>query len=81
MSLFQPSETLASLPWHCSFFGAHWSPLPPSRELRKVFHKLREKLSRQEKCELTDNLISSCVFLRFFCPAVLAPSLFNITTG
>ncbi|XP_050723370.1 ras GTPase-activating protein raskol-like isoform X3 [Eriocheir sinensis] len=49
-------------------------------ELRKVFHKLREKLSRQEKCELTDNLISSCVFLRFFCPAVLAPSLFNITT-
>lgn len=49
-------------------------------ELREVFHKLREQLSRQEKCELTDNLISSCVFLRFFCPAVLSPSLFNIAT-
>ncbi|KAG0717437.1 Disabled 2-interacting protein [Chionoecetes opilio] len=49
-------------------------------ELREVFHQLREQLSRQEKCELTDNLISSCVFLRFFCPAVLSPSLFNIAT-
>ncbi|XP_069183743.1 disabled homolog 2-interacting protein isoform X1 [Procambarus clarkii] len=48
-------------------------------ELRNVFHTLRERLSHQEKCELTDNLISSCVFLRFLCPAVLSPSLFNIT--
>ncbi|XP_045114208.1 uncharacterized protein LOC123506307 isoform X2 [Portunus trituberculatus] len=50
-------------------------------ELREVFHKLREQLSRQEKCELTDNLISSCVFLRFFCPAVLSPYLFNMATA
>ncbi|XP_063883792.1 ras GTPase-activating protein raskol-like isoform X4 [Scylla paramamosain] len=50
-------------------------------ELREVFHKLREQLSRQEKCELTDNLISSCVFLRFFCPAVLSPYLFNMVTA
>ncbi|XP_042885679.1 disabled homolog 2-interacting protein-like, partial [Penaeus japonicus] len=48
-------------------------------ELRKVFHTIRERLSRQDKCELTDNLISACVFLRFLCPAVLSPSLFNIT--
>ncbi|KAK8742947.1 hypothetical protein OTU49_017401 [Cherax quadricarinatus] len=48
-------------------------------ELRNVFHTLREQLSRQEKCELIDNLISSCVFLRFLCPAVLSPSLFNLT--
>ncbi|XP_071548695.1 uncharacterized protein [Panulirus ornatus] len=47
-------------------------------ELRHVFHTLRERLSRQEKCELIDYLISSCVFLRFLCPAVLSPSLFNI---
>lgn len=56
--------------------------LPSSlSELRKVFHTIRERLSRQDKCELTDNLISACVFLRFLCPAVLSPSLFNITQG
>ncbi|CAL4181975.1 unnamed protein product, partial [Meganyctiphanes norvegica] len=48
-------------------------------ELRKVFHKLREHLLLYpEKGELTDNLISACVFLRFLCPAILSPSLFNI---
>lgn len=46
-----------------------------------MFHTIRERLSRQDKCELTDNLISACVFLRFLCPAVLSPSLFNITQG
>ncbi|CAL4070086.1 unnamed protein product [Meganyctiphanes norvegica] len=48
-------------------------------ELRKVFHKLRQRLLLYPgKGELTDNLISACVFLRFLCPAVLSPSLFNI---
>ncbi|XP_066990412.1 uncharacterized protein [Macrobrachium rosenbergii] len=47
-------------------------------ELRKVFHTLREHLAHQGKGEMTDHLISACVFLRFLCPAVLSPSLFNI---
>ncbi|XP_068225894.1 ras GTPase-activating protein nGAP-like isoform X2 [Palaemon carinicauda] len=47
-------------------------------ELRKVFHTLREHLTLQGKGEMTDHLISACVFLRFLCPAVLSPSLFNI---
>ncbi|KAK4315317.1 hypothetical protein Pmani_013488 [Petrolisthes manimaculis] len=48
-------------------------------ELREMFQTLRKRLSHEEKCELTDNLISSCVFLRFLVPAILSPSLFNIT--
>ncbi|CAL4068007.1 unnamed protein product, partial [Meganyctiphanes norvegica] len=48
-------------------------------ELRKVFHTLRQHLMHnKEKLDITDNLISACMFLRFICPAILSPSLFNI---
>lgn len=49
---------------------------PP--QLRNVFHTLRVGLERSGRKELTNNLISSSIFLRFLCPAILSPSLFNL---
>ncbi|XP_075227066.1 ras GTPase-activating protein raskol isoform X3 [Lycorma delicatula] len=48
-------------------------------ELRQCFHMLKERLSASGRLDICDNLISACIFLRFLCPAILSPSLFNIT--
>ena len=53
-------------------------PLPYS-ELRGVFTALRERCQRQKCNDVSEKLISSCIFLRFLCPAILSPSLFNLT--
>ncbi|CAL4069052.1 unnamed protein product, partial [Meganyctiphanes norvegica] len=47
-------------------------------ELVNVFGSLKEALLKEAKSNLVDVLISSCIFLRFLCPAILNPSLFNI---
>ncbi|KAK7074735.1 Disabled 2-interacting protein, partial [Halocaridina rubra] len=76
-SLHQQREALklrVSLVWEKIIQSSTNFPV----ELRKVFHTLREHLSELGKSEMTDNLISACVFLRFLCPAILSPSLFNI---
>ncbi|KAK4311999.1 hypothetical protein Pmani_016536 [Petrolisthes manimaculis] len=48
-------------------------------ELRECFCLYRERLTALGKQHLSDNLISASIFLRFLCPAILSPSLFNIT--
>lgn len=47
-------------------------------QLRHVFNALRMRLQKSNRVGLTDNLISSSIFLRFLCPAILSPSLFNL---
>jgi len=50
------------------------------QQLSKVFHTLRRRLERSGKGELGNNLISSSIFLRYLCPAILSPSLFNLVS-
>ncbi|XP_059047538.1 ras GTPase-activating protein raskol isoform X3 [Achroia grisella] len=64
-----------TLAWRCIARSAPAFPPP----LRDCFATFRERLMSMGREDISDNLISASIFLRFLCPAILSPSLFGIT--
>ncbi|CAH8842893.1 unnamed protein product [Trichobilharzia szidati] len=46
-----------------------------------LFSSFRTVLEKSRGSEFCDNLISSCIFLRLICPALLSPSLFGLISA
>lgn len=64
----------ANIAWNRILHSVFRFPL----QLKYVFNALRMRLEESKRIGLTDNLISSSIFLRFLCPAILSPSLFKL---
>ncbi|KAK4469444.1 hypothetical protein MN116_006996 [Schistosoma mekongi] len=68
------------------YFDVVWRAIQSSLNyfpsvLIHLFSSFREALETTRGSEFCDNLISSCIFLRLICPALLSPSLFGLISA